>query len=101
MTGCCPRPPHDYFQRITSLYGLMMLQGVTDDDEEEQDSKGANEPEMGEPADKLGAELRRRKKEAEKSVQIDELPTIYYHSRKTSFARHKILAIEFLLDLIH
>lgn len=43
------------------------LQGVTEEDEEEEDSKAADEAEMtGQAApDKLRAELKKRKKEAE------------------------------------
>lgn len=43
------------------------LQGITEDDEEEEDSKAADEAEItGQAApDKLRAELQRRKKEAE------------------------------------
>lgn len=45
----------------------ILIQGVLEDDEEEQDSKAADEAEMtGQTApDKLRVELKRRKKDAE------------------------------------
>lgn len=55
------------FLFLSWVHSLPLLQGVIEDEEEEQDAKAADEAEMtGQTApDKLRAELRRRKKEAE------------------------------------
>lgn len=70
-TGCdCGSPLLQFFSQDHYCFVLLpehTFQGVTDEDKEEQDSKAADEAEMtGQTApDKLRAELKRRKKEAD------------------------------------